>query len=62
MQTISQKSGKKLPNRKIGTFEASSLHEQIEARAHEIYLDRGAEPGHEMDDWLQAECEIMGWV
>jgi Protein of unknown function (DUF2934) len=62
MQTISKKSGKKSPNRKIGIFEDTSLHEQIEARAHEIYLDRGAEPGHEMDDWLQAEREIMGWV
>ena len=62
MQTISKKSEKKSPKRKIGSFETSSLHEQIEARAHEIYLDRGAEPGHEMDDWLRAECEIMGWV
>jgi hypothetical protein len=65
MQTISRtsrKNEKKSQNRKIGLFEASSLHEQIEARAHEIYLDRGAEPGHELDDWLQAEREIMGWV
>ena len=58
MQTISKKSEKKSPNRKIGIFEDTSLHEQIEARAHEIYLNRGAEPGHEMDDWLQAEREI----
>jgi hypothetical protein len=62
MQTASKKSERKSPNRKTGIFEASSLHEQIEARAHQIYLDRGAEPGHELDDWLQAECEIMGWV
>ncbi|HMD54088.1 MAG TPA: DUF2934 domain-containing protein [Phycisphaerae bacterium] len=32
------------------------------ARAHEIYLARGAEAGHELDDWLQAEREIMEWV
>jgi hypothetical protein len=62
MQTIGKKSEKKSPNRKIGIFDTCSLHEQIEARAHEIYLNRGAKPGHEMDDWLQAECEIMGWV
>ncbi len=62
MQTISRKSEKKSPNRKTGICEASSLHEQIEARAHEIYLDHGAGPGHELDDWLQAEREIMGWV
>lgn len=63
MQTTSRKSEKKSQNRKTnGLFEATSLREQIEARAHEIYLSRGAEPGHELDDWLQAEREIMGWV
>jgi hypothetical protein len=36
--------------------------EKIEARVHELYLARGAETGHELDDWLQAEREIMGWV
>lgn len=44
------------------SFDATALREQIETRAHEIYLSRGAEPGHELDDWLQAEREIMGWV
>jgi hypothetical protein len=63
MQTTSRKNEKKSLNRKTsGTFDTASLREQIEARAHEIYLTRGAEPGHEMDDWLQAEREIMGWV
>jgi hypothetical protein len=63
MQTTSRKSEKKSQGRKIsGTFDTASLREQIETRAHEIYLTRGAEPGHEMDDWLQAEREIMGWV
>jgi hypothetical protein len=63
MQTTSRKSEKKSQSRKIsGTFDTASLREQIETRAHEIYLSRGAEPGHEMDDWLQAEREIMGWV
>jgi hypothetical protein len=33
--------------------------EQIRARAHEIYLARGGQPGHEMDDWLQAEYELI---
>ena len=63
MQTTSRKNEKKSQNRKSnGFFEATSLREQIEARAHEIYVARGAEPGHELDDWLQAEREIMGWV
>jgi len=34
-------------------------HEQIAARAHRIYLERGCQPGHEVDDWLQAEYELL---
>jgi hypothetical protein len=33
--------------------------DQIRARAYEIYLQRGAQANHEMDDWLQAEYELM---
>ena len=32
---------------------------QIRARAYEIFLERGGQPGHETDDWLQAEYELM---
>lgn len=31
----------------------------IEERAHEIFLERGCHEGHELDDWLQAEREVM---
>jgi uncharacterized membrane protein len=32
--------------------------EQIARRAYELYLDRGQTPGHELEDWLQAEWEL----
>ena len=32
---------------------------QIQARAYEIFLGRGGQHGHEIDDWLQAEYELM---
>jgi len=36
---------------------------QIEAlisfRAYEIYIARGREPGHDVDDWLRAEVEVV---
>lgn len=32
--------------------------EAIQRRAYEIYLKRGEQPGHELDDWLQAEREL----
>lgn len=34
--------------------------EQIELRAYEIYLQRGGSDGNEVDDWLQAERELLG--
>ena len=33
-------------------------HENIARRAYQHYEERGREPGHAMDDWLQAEREI----
>jgi Protein of unknown function (DUF2934) len=33
-------------------------HDQIKRRAHQIYLERGARPGNELDDWLRAEREL----
>jgi hypothetical protein len=32
---------------------------QIAARAYQIFLERGRAAGHDMDDWLQAEYELM---
>ena len=32
--------------------------EQIRARAHELFEQRGREEGHDLDDWLQAEAEV----
>jgi hypothetical protein len=32
---------------------------QIRSRAYQIYLQHGAQANHEMDDWLQAEYELM---
>lgn len=36
-----------------------AMREQIEKRAYEIYEARGAEPGHELEDWVRAEAEMM---
>jgi hypothetical protein len=35
----------------------SARDEEIRRRAYEIYLERGEQPGRELDDWLQAERE-----
>src|SRR4051812_4533367 len=33
--------------------------ERIAARAYELYLQRGGEPGRDTDDWLEAERELQ---
>jgi hypothetical protein len=32
----------------------------IRERAYQLFLARGAEPGRELEDWLQAERELTG--
>jgi len=34
------------------------IEQQIQKHAYELYEQRGRTEGHELDDWLQAECEI----
>jgi len=38
----------------------SARDEEIRRRAYEIYLERGEQPGRDLDDWLQAERELEG--
>ncbi len=50
-EAVPQELAKESPRREV-------TDEQIRQRAYEIYLDRGAAPGFELDDWLQAEREL----
>jgi hypothetical protein len=36
----------------------SASEHEIRGRAYEIYLARGAQPGRDLEDWLQAEREL----
>ena len=38
----------------------SACDEEIRRRAYEIYVERGQQPGRELDDWLQAQRELEG--
>jgi hypothetical protein len=33
--------------------------EQVRCHAYDVYEQRGREDGHELDNWLQAESEIV---
>ena len=41
---------------------AVNLEEQIRVRAYQLYEKRGYTPGHEAEDWLVAEREVLGRV
>jgi len=35
------------------------LEQAIRQRAYELYIKRGKAPGHALDDWLEAEAELV---
>jgi hypothetical protein len=44
------------------SVENAERDEDIRRRAYKIYLERGEQPGRELDDWLQTEHELEGGV
>ena len=50
-KAVPQETASEAPRREV-------TDEEIRQRAYEIYLNRGAVPGSELDDWLQAEREL----
>ena len=38
---------------------ADDIREKIALRAYELYQDRGGQNGRDIDDWLQAETEVL---
>ena len=40
-------------------MESYVTRDDIARRAYELYERRGAEPGHDLDDWLMAEVELL---
>jgi Protein of unknown function (DUF2934) len=51
---------KQVPEKDLQPSEISQ--ELIARRAYLLYLARGAEDGHDIDDWLQAERELVEGV
>jgi hypothetical protein len=40
-------------------IETLPLEERIRRRAYELYVERGNQSGSELDDWVQAEEEVL---
>jgi len=47
-------------NKQVATAEPPRIEEEIRTRAFELFEARGREEGHELEDWLRAEEEIVG--
>jgi HSP20 family molecular chaperone IbpA len=41
--------------------ELAKRFEAIERRAFDLFEERGREVGHDEEDWLKAEHELLGW-
>jgi len=39
---------------------AAPTHDAIAKRSFELFLARGGEHGHDVEDWIQAEAELLG--
>jgi hypothetical protein len=39
-------------------MKSAPSHEEISKRAYDLYVARGRAPGHDVEDWLQAEREL----
>jgi hypothetical protein len=44
---------------KLSTRAPIMTHADIAARAYRLYTERGGGDGHDVDDWLQAERELV---
>ena len=54
--SVQDRSSPKITGKKAA-FE--DLHGRISRRAYELYVQRGCRHGHALDDWLEAEREIL---
>ena len=64
MKTATRVQEKKQPVQKAcskpvaTTRTKQATHDEISKRAYELWLQRDCAPGHDLDDWKQAEQEL----
>jgi len=46
-------------NREQQDAESHPTNEEIEERAYQLYIERGRADGHDIEDWLRAEQELL---
>jgi hypothetical protein len=58
--SVPERSGTTVQNIARGTRSEATCHQTIADRAYRLYVDRGAEHGFALDDWLRAEEDVLG--
>ena len=48
--------------KEVAMIELKKLSTQEPHRAYELYVQRGSEPGKDVEDWVRAEQELSGDV
>ena len=48
-----------VPESASADLDPVQMQEQVRRRAYELFETRGREHGHDREDWLQAEAEIL---
>src|SRR5262249_15972897 len=41
------------------SIRAAAIHESVARRAYELFEERGQQDGHDVEDWLRAEFDIL---
>ena len=59
MSIMSKPRQKSSPESQPQTAPGGPTGQEIEVRAHQIYLERGGASGQDVNDWLQAERELI---
>ena len=49
----------KKPSTRASKPATAPTPDEIAERAHEIFVARGGEDGHDVEDWLEAESELL---
>ena len=55
---MATKSTKFATENAAGPVRRHASDEDVAIRAHEIFINRGAEHGRDLDDWMQAKSEL----
>jgi hypothetical protein len=59
MSIMSKPIEKSSPGSEPQTAEGYPTREEIELRAYQIYVERGGAHGQDVEDWIQAERELV---